>query len=62
MNRQFCSKLPSESDDAFIFNLYSAIESESLVEDEPKKKKTKYDLHHHHHHVVAIKLKSRVYF
>ena len=39
MNRQFCSKFPSESDDVFIFNLYSAIQSESLVEDEPKKKR-----------------------
>ena len=36
MNRQFYSKLPSESDDVFIFNLNSAIESESLVGDEKK--------------------------
>ena len=43
MNRQFCSKLPSESDDVFIFNLYSAIESESLVVDELKKTKNDLD-------------------
>ena len=36
MNRQFCSKLPSESDDVFIYNSYSAIESKSLVEDKQK--------------------------
>ena len=57
MNRQFCSKFPSESDDVFIFYLYSAIESESLVEDEGKK--TKNDLHQMK--VEGLLLKSKLW-